>query len=154
LISSAEVPGDIRQACLMSGQPEPDGPEGYVRCILLSLALAYRQTIRRAAELTGRAVSVVHLVGGGSRNALLCQLTANACGVPVLAGPAEASSLGNVGVQAVATGELDSVEQLRSLIAASVTLRRFVPDGSDPVPWDRGENLLSELSGVIALPEA
>jgi rhamnulokinase len=99
-------------------------------------------------------VSVVHLVGGGSRNALLCQLTANACGVPVLAGPAEASSLGNVGVQAVATGELDSVEQLRLLIAASVTLRRFVPDGSDPVPWDRGENLLTQLSGVIALPEA
>jgi rhamnulokinase len=143
LVSSADVPGDIARACRASGQPEPDDPAEYVRCILLSLALAYRRTIRRAAELTARNVSVVHLVGGGSRNALLCQLTADACGVPVLAGPAEASSLGNVGVQAVATGELSSIEQLRSLIATSVRLRRFVPSDSDPVRWDRGEELLT-----------
>jgi rhamnulokinase len=143
LVSSADVPGDIPRACRASGQPEPDDPAEYVRCILLSLALAYRRTIRRAAELTARNVSVVHLVGGGSRNALLCQLTADACGVPVLAGPAEASSLGNVGVQAVATGELSSIEQLRSLIARSVDLRRFLPSDSDPVRWDRGEELLT-----------
>jgi rhamnulokinase len=143
LVSSADVPGDIARACRASGQPEPDDPAEYVRCILLSLALAYRRTIRRAAELTARNVSVVHLVGGGSRNALLCQLTADACGVPVLAGPAEASSLGNVGVQAMATGELSSIEQLRSVIAMSVHLRRFVPSDSDPVRWDRGEELLT-----------
>lgn len=143
LIGSTDVPGDLARACRASGQPEPDAPGEYVRCILLSLALAYRRTIRRAAELTGRNVSVVHLVGGGSRNALLCQLTADACGVPVLAGPAEASSLGNVGMQAVAAGELSSVEDLRSLISANATLRRFVPSQSDPVRWDRGEDLFA-----------
>jgi rhamnulokinase len=143
LISSTDVPGDIARACRASGQPEPDGPAEYVRCILLSLALAYRRAIRRAARLTDRNVSVVHLVGGGSRNALLCQLTADACGVPVLAGPSEASSLGNVGVQALATGELSSIEELRALLATCVQLRRFDPSDPDPVRWERGEELLT-----------
>jgi rhamnulokinase len=146
LVSSTDVPADILQACRRSGQADPADPAEYVRCILLSLALAYRRTIRRAAELTGRTVSVVHLVGGGSRNALLCQLTADACDLPVVAGPAEASSLGNVGVQAMATGELGSLDELRSHIAAGVTLRRFLPSESDPARWDRGEDLLTSTA--------
>ena len=77
-----------------------------MRCILDSLALAYRRTVRRAAELSGRDVEVVHLVGGGARNTLLCQLTADACGLPVLAGPVEAAALGNALVQARAGGVL------------------------------------------------
>ncbi|MDT4907694.1 MAG: rhamnulokinase, partial [Pseudonocardiales bacterium] len=146
LVSSTDVPADILQACRRSGQADPADAAEYVRCILLSLALAYRRTIRRAAELTGRTVSVVHLVGGGSRNVLLCQLTADACDLPVVAGPAEASSLGNVGVQAMATGELGSLDELRSHIAAGVTLRRFLPSESDPVRWDRGEDLVTSTA--------
>ena len=99
-----------------------------MRCVLDSLALAYRRTVRRAAALSGREVEVVHLVGGGARNTLLCQLTADACGRPVLAGPVEATALGNVLVQARAAGTLTgSLEDLRALVARTCELVRYTP---------------------------
>jgi rhamnulokinase len=81
-------------------------------------------------ELTGRPVDVIHVVGGGSRNALLCRLTAEACERPVLAGPAEATSVGNVLVQAIAAGELGSLEELRAAVRRSVEVIRYEPEGS------------------------
>ena len=87
-----------------SDQPAAARPVGLVRCILDSLAAAYGRAVRDAARLSGQTVEVVHLVGGGARNSLLCQLTADACEVPVLAGPVEATALGNVLVQARASG--------------------------------------------------
>ena len=95
-----DMPARIAEACAATGQTPPQSQAETVRCILDSLALAYRRTVRRAAELSGRDVEVVHLVGGGARNTLLCQLTADACGLPVLAGPVEAAALGNALVQA------------------------------------------------------
>src|SRR5262249_58262763 len=77
----------------------PAGPGATVRCILDSLALAHRRALAEVQELTGRHVDTVHIVGGGARNALLCQLTADACGLPVVAGPVEAAAMGNVLVQ-------------------------------------------------------
>lgn len=85
-----------------------------VRCILDSLALAYRAAVDDARRLSGRTVEVIHLVGGGSRNALLCQLTADACGVPVEAGPVEATAFGNVLVQARALGAVTGETNTRS----------------------------------------
>jgi rhamnulokinase len=99
-----------------------------VRCIIDSLALAYAEAVRVATELSGASVDVVHVVGGGSQNALLCQLTADAVGAPVVAGPIEATALGNIVVQARAVGALpDSLDAVRATIAASSPLRRYEP---------------------------
>jgi len=100
-----------------------------------SLALGHREAIRKAAALSGTKVEVVHLVGGGSRNALLCQLTADATGLPVVAGPAEATALGNIGLQARASGLVADLPELRSLIIATQPLRRYEPSGSTEL-WE------------------
>ncbi|WP_306987782.1 rhamnulokinase [Amycolatopsis thermophila] len=127
-----DMPARIRQACVDTGQRPPEAPGEVVRCILDSLALAYRRTVRQASELTGRPVDVVHVVGGGVRNELLCQLTADACGVPVLAGPVEAAALGNVLVQARALGaDLPDLAAMRALIRATHELRRYEPSGRE-----------------------
>ncbi|HEY7174449.1 MAG TPA: FGGY-family carbohydrate kinase, partial [Micromonosporaceae bacterium] len=99
-----DMPARIRAECRRVGQPEPHTPAEVTRCILDSLADAYRRTICEAAALTGVDIDVVHLVGGGANNALLCQLTADACRKPVIAGPVEATAYGNVLVQARAAG--------------------------------------------------
>jgi rhamnulokinase len=131
-----DMPARIGRLCAETGQTPPQSQAETVRCIVDSLALAYRRTVRRAAELSGRDVEVVHLVGGGARNALLCQLTADACGLPVLAGPVEAAALGNALVQARAGGVLTGgLVELRALVRATQEVRRFQPSGS-AVPWD------------------
>jgi rhamnulokinase len=99
-----------------------------VRCVLDSLAAGYRSAVDRAAGLAGRQVDVVHVVGGGSQNELLCQLTADAVGRPVVAGPVEATALGNVLVQARAHGALTGdLDDLRRVVVDSVELRRYEP---------------------------
>lgn len=127
-VAPGDMPERVRRACAKSGQDVPRTPGGIVRCILDSLAAAYARTVRQAAELSGTDVSVVHIVGGGSQNGLLCQLTADAVGLPVLAGPVEATALGNVLVQARANGSVaGTLEDLRALSAAAITPKRYVP---------------------------
>ena len=105
-----------------AGEPLPQTPGEITRCILDSLALAYRRHLRTAARLAGRDLEVVHVVGGGSHNHLLCQLTADALGVPVLAGPVEAAALGNVLVQARALGaDLPDLAAMRALVRGRTT---------------------------------
>ncbi len=107
---------------------EPAGRPAVVRCILDSLAAAFADSVAKAARLTGRRVGVVHVVGGGSRNALLCQLIADASGLPVVAGPVEATAIGNILVQARAHGLLDGdLGALRALVRATQPLRRYEP---------------------------
>jgi rhamnulokinase len=123
-----DMPARIAAACLREDQPPPTTRVGLVRCILDSLAAAYGQAVRDAARLSGRSVDVVHLVGGGARNTLLCQLTADACEVPVWAGPVEATALGNVLVQARARGLLiGDLETLRALVRSTQDIRRYEP---------------------------
>jgi len=123
-----DMPARIEEACRRTDQPAPQGRAALVRCILDSLASAFARTVRDAARLSGRPVEVVHLVGGGARNALLCQLTADACELPVLAGPVEATAIGNVLVQARARGLLaGDLETLRGLVRATQEIRRFEP---------------------------
>ncbi|MEU5884940.1 rhamnulokinase family protein [Spirillospora sp. NPDC047279] len=124
-----DMPERITRYCAATGQPEPRDRAGTVRCVLDSLALAHRATIADAARLSGREVDTVHLVGGGSRNDLLCRLTAEATGLPVVAGPAEATALGNIGVQACALGVIDDLAALRARIAATQDLRTYEPAG-------------------------
>jgi rhamnulokinase len=124
------MPARIQAACRASGQPEPSDQPGIVRCVLDSLAAAYATTVGQAEELTGRAVEAVHIVGGGSQNTLLCQLTADRTGRPVLAGPTEATALGNVVVQARTAGVVDgTLEDLRTLLRSGLELRRYDPAG-------------------------
>ena len=123
-----DMPARIAAACRRAGVPVPDSRAATVRCIVDSLAAAHAATVRQAQELSGQEVDVVHLVGGGARNALLCQLTANACGVPVVAGPVEATAIGNVLVQARTLGGVDGgLTELRARISASQAVVRYEP---------------------------
>jgi rhamnulokinase len=118
-----DMPARLQDECRRTGQPVPSTPAEITRCILDSLAAAYRRTVRSAATLSGVDVEVVHLVGGGAQNALLCQLTADACQLPVVAGPVEAAAYGNVLVQARAAGVLDGDRgKLRALLAGTETV--------------------------------
>ncbi|WP_036506312.1 rhamnulokinase [Nocardioides sp. URHA0020] len=126
--SADSMPARIQELAREAGEPIPRTPVAITRTILDSLALAYRRNIRLAASLAGRDVDVVHLVGGGSQNTLLCQLTADALGVPVLAGPAEAAALGNGLVQARALGaDLPDLAAMRALIRRTHDVRRHEP---------------------------
>ncbi|WP_369130381.1 rhamnulokinase [Modestobacter roseus] len=134
-----DVPARIAEVCAETGQAPPSSQAETVRCILDSLALAHRRTVRQAVRLTGRDVDVVHVVGGGARNTLLCQLTADACGLPVVAGPVEAAALGNVLVQARAAGVLaGGLPELRALLRETQATRTYRPTG-DPAGWDAAE---------------
>jgi len=126
-----DMPARIAAACLRTDQSPPATRPALVRCILDSLASAFARAVRDAGLLSGRPAAVVHLVGGGARNALLCQLTADACELPVLAGPIEATAIGNVLVQARARGLVaGDLETLRGLVRATQEIRRFEPRGA------------------------
>jgi rhamnulokinase len=127
-IAAGDMPARITAAVRAAGSALPEGPAALTRCIHDSLAAAYARTLRDAAALSGRRIEVVHIVGGGSQNDLLCRLTAHATGLPVIAGPVEATTLGNVLVQARAIGAAPStLEELRALVAASTELTRYEP---------------------------
>jgi rhamnulokinase len=126
-----DMPSRISSACLATGQRPPADRPSMVRCIVDSLALAHRRAIHTASRVAGHQVDVIHLVGGGARNELLCQSTADACGVPVLAGPVEAAALGNVLVQARALGEdLPDLAAMRALVRETQEIRRYEPSGT------------------------
>jgi sugar (pentulose or hexulose) kinase len=130
-----DMPGRITSWLASRGEAIPAGPTETVRCILDSLALAYRRAIAQAQSLSGRHADVVHIVGGGARNELLCQLTADATGLPVIAGPAEATCFGNVLVQARALGAVPGdLAGMRALIRSTQPLRSYSPAG-DRAAW-------------------
>jgi rhamnulokinase len=134
-----DIPGRIAAACRRLDQPAPGSPAETVRCIVDSLALGHRRAVRQAQALSGLDVDAVHVVGGGARNALLCQLTADACGLPVVAGPVEATALGNVLVQARALGAAGGdLAALRDLLRATHQLRHYAPRG-DQRAWEAAE---------------
>lgn len=129
-LAPGDMPARIVAACRRTGQAPPTSRPAFVRCIMESLALAHRAAVRAAVRLCGRDVDVIHIVGGGSQNELLCQLTADACGIPVLAGPVEATAIGNVLVQARSLGVVGDLADMRRLIAATQPVRRYEPNGS------------------------
>jgi rhamnulokinase len=140
LLNPPDMPAAIRDLCRRTGQEPPETVGAVVRCCLESLALRYRATLDDLQELVGHRLEVIRIVGGGSQNRLLCQMAADACGVPVVAGPVEATALGNLMVQAIATGELDGVEAGRAAVAASVTL-----DTYEPRPGGAWDEMLTRL---------
>jgi len=131
-LAPGDMPARIAAHCERNGEPVPRTPAEITRCVIDSLALSHARAVREAAALSGTEVEVVHLVGGGAHNALLCQLTAQACGRPVLAGPTEATALGNLLVQARGAGVLDSTAAARALVGAAEPPVRYdpTPDGA------------------------
>jgi rhamnulokinase len=138
-ILPANMPRALGDWCRRSGQAAPDGPGATVRCALESLALCYRWVLERLEQLTGRRLEAIHVVGGGSQNALLNQLTADACGRPVLAGPVEATAAGNVLVQALGLKILGSLAEAREVVRRSFEVRTFTPRNADAwhKPYER-----------------
>jgi sugar (pentulose or hexulose) kinase len=134
-----DMPTRIAAACRRAGEPVPATPPAVVRCILDSLALAHRRAVRQAQELSGIHADVVHIVGGGARNELLCQLTADACGLPVLAGPVESTALGNVLVQGRAAGVTGTdLGALRAVLRDTQRIIRYEPR-ADEQRWRAAE---------------
>lgn len=120
-LAVGDMPARIREYCRRNGQPVPETVGEIARCCLDSLALRYREVIDALADLTGQPITTVRIVGGGSQNTLLCQLTADLCRRPVVAGPTEGTALGNILVQAIAMGYLPDLATARQVAAASVS---------------------------------
>jgi rhamnulokinase len=117
-----------------------------VRCILDSLALKYRWTLEELVRLTGKAINRIHVIGGGSRNKRLCQFTADATRLSVYSGPAEATAIGNIMVQALAAGQVSSVEEIRAIVRESVDIKAYEPAGSSD--WDRAYARFRSITGI------
>lgn len=129
-----DMPHKVASYCRETGQVVPTTPGAIARCVLESLALFYRRTLASIEELVGYKIERLHVVGGGSRNDLLNQFTANALQVPVLAGPVEATALGNVLVQAIAVKRISSLDAAREIVRNSVAVKEFAP--RDAALWD------------------
>jgi rhamnulokinase len=132
-ILPANMPAALADFCRRTGQPVPAEPGAAVRCALESLALRYRWVLERLEELLGRRLDTIHVVGGGGQNALLCQFTADACNRQVLAGPVEATAVGNVLVQAIGLGLLNSLADAREVVRRSFEVRTYDP--KSPESW-------------------
>lgn len=143
-------PGDhpqlVQAFCAARGQSVPDSKGAILRTILQSLALKYRQTLETVSRLAGRPIEVIHIVGGGSQNELLNQMTADATGIPVVAGPVEATVLGNALVQFITLGEISDLAQGRQAVRASGLLRQYEPNTTDAwhAAYERFQRITSQ----------
>lgn len=134
-VPAGNIPERIREYCRQSGQKVPEGEAEIVKCIDESLAFKYRMTLDEIRACTGKEYNAIHMAGGGTQSGLLCQMTANACGCPVIAGPVEATVFGNVAVQLMAAGELKDIEEIRAVTAASVCPVIYEP--KDRERWEQ-----------------
>jgi rhamnulokinase len=137
------MPGRIQSFCEESGQPVPQTKGEIARVALESLALKYRLTLERLEALTGRRLEPLHIIGGGTKNRLLNQLTADCIGRTVVTGPVEATAIGNILMQMIAAGQLDSLTEARRLVRRSFTVETYTP--GPPDGWDSAFMKLSSL---------
>ncbi len=142
-LNPPDMPQAIRDFCAQTGQPAPETEGQLVRCAYESLALKYRQVLGWLEELTGNRIEVIHIVGGGSQSQILNQFTADACQRPVIAGPIEATAMGNLLVQVRASGELASLAQMREVIRKSSEVKTFQPGPA--APWEEAAGRFDEL---------
>jgi rhamnulokinase len=149
-LAPGDMPARIREFCAKTGQTPVEEPGAVARCIFESLALKYRWVLERAEEISEQRAETVHVVGGGAQNALLCRLTADATRRPVLAGPVEATAMGNLMVQAFGRGYVSSLQEIRNVVRSSVEVQTYLPRGSAD-SWDEAFSRFSEL--VDAPPE-
>ncbi len=132
-LATGDMPARLAAYCKRTNQAPPADEAALVRCCLESLALKYRWAIERLETILGTTIRTIHVVGGGSKNALLCQFTADACGRPVHAGPVEATAIGNILMQAIGRGRLGSIAELRSVVARSFPVTIYEP--RDTAAW-------------------
>lgn len=144
-----ELPGNIPKAivdyCSSTSQSVPNGIGETTRCIYESLAMKYKQAFERLEKLSNKKFSCIHVVGGGIKDTLLCQLTANATGVTVIAGPAEATAMGNVAVQLISLGEFNSLKEARGAVLESVEVKTYYPE--DVEAWDEAYKNYKKIIG-------
>lgn len=133
-----DMPGRIAKYCRDTNQPVPESVGETVRCIFDSLALCYRKTARDIEKLTGKCYNVINIIGGGTKERLLSELTATATGKNVVSGPDEATALGNTVMQAYVSGELSSEEEIHQVVRRSSVIEEFSPDCSEREKWDEG----------------
>ena len=143
-LAPGDMPSRIGSFCEEAGQTPPQGPAEVARCVFESLALKYGYAIEQAEGLTGREIETINVVGGGSQNALLCQLTADAARLPVVAGPVEATAMGNVMVQAFARDRVGSLEEIRSVVRKSFEATIYEP-GGDADGWSERRERFARL---------
>jgi len=137
----------IDHFCTRTHQPVPQGPGTYVRAVLESLAFKYRLVLRNLEQVSGKHMDQIHIIGGGSKNRLLNQWTADATGRRVLAGPAEATALGNVAIQILATGEATSLQEVRAIVNRSFPTEVFDPLETDK--WQQHAERFEQYCGSI-----
>lgn len=125
------VPEKIREYCRKTNQPVPESDGALVRCIYESLAMKYKFAVNQISENTGRKFDVLHLLGGGTKDGFLCQMTADSLGMPVIAGPAEATALGNILLQLIALGDINSIDEGRAVIRAQEQVKQYQPENAD-----------------------
>ncbi|MCI0681841.1 MAG: rhamnulokinase [Gemmataceae bacterium] len=141
----ASMPAALADYCRKTGQPVPAEPGAIVRCALDSLALRYRWVLERLEELTGQRIDTIHIVGGGCQNTLLCQLAADCCNRTVIAGPVEATALGNVLVQMIGLGLIKSLADGRAIVRRSFDVTTYQP--RQPERWDQSYRRFVQLLG-------
>jgi rhamnulokinase len=133
-LAPGDMPARLRAYCQRTGQPVPEGIGGMARMVYESLALKYRRVLEMMEALVGYRIDVLHIVGGGAQNRLLNQFTADAIGRPVVAGPIEATAVGNLLLQMLAMGDIASLQEGREIVRHSFEMTRFEPRAS--APWD------------------
>jgi rhamnulokinase len=143
-LAPGDHPQHIREICRQTNQPVPQTPGALVRCVLESLALAYREVLEQVSAVAHRTLATIHIVGGGTQNKLLNQMTANATGLPVIAGPIEATVIGNALVQLITLGEIADLQQARQVAAGMAELKRYEP--IDVAVWDEAYGRYQDLN--------
>jgi rhamnulokinase len=144
-LSPGEMPRKIEEFCRRTGQPVPGTRGEFVRTCLDSLALTYRRTLEGLEDILGKRIDTVHIVGGGTQNQLLNQMTADACNRPVVTGPVEATAIGNLLVQAMAVGDIKSLAEAREVVRNSFEVKRYEP--RETKVWDEAYGRYRDVQG-------
>ncbi len=142
------MPEAIQAFCKNHGQPVPETPGAVIRCALESLALRYRQVLMWLEQLTDGHVHTIHIVGGGTQNTLLCQMAADACNRQVIAGPVEATAIGNLLMQAVAAGDIETIAGARLVIQDSFQVQAYEPQNTDR--WNEAFERFQQITRPVA----
>ncbi|MDD6210146.1 MAG: rhamnulokinase [Bacteroidales bacterium] len=142
-VNPASMIEAIKSYCLSTGQSAPETDQAIIRCIFESLALKYRYVFSNLQKLAPFKIEKLHVIGGGAKNALLNQFTANSLNLPVIAGPSEATAIGNIMVQAKAMGAVDSLQEMRNIIYNSIDIEKFAP--TDQEKWEKAYNQFKNL---------
>lgn len=141
-----DMPARIRAWCSESNQPAPADDADTIRCIYESLACKFRDTLDEIESCTGKKYERIYMLGGGVKDMLLCQLTADLCGIPVLTGPVEATAFGNAAIQLIAAGELQDLRDARRMIANSITVKEYTPNPENAYIYDNYQKIFRKES--------